>query len=153
VELFGLHDEIDIYARLEFELFAFGIVPTSKSLPLLRDREVVYVNLLPLRPPTPLVNTLAPARPANSLVAEVRRPGTGLPFEVVYTQKEENGSRVSSPRPSPRKGFKASRFREHMSDAGSRKSMSQSVRSPSKSWHQRDSSGTSTNIAMDPFQP
>ena len=152
MELFGLHDELDVYARLEFELFALGIIPTSKSLPLLRDREIVYVNLLPPRPPTPFMNTLAPARPSNSMVAEVRRPGTGLPFEVVYTQQtQDDGSRASSPL---KKGFKASRFREHMSDAGSRKSRCESPRSPAKSWHHRDSSGTSSNnIAMDPFQP
>jgi len=131
VALFGLNDEVDVFSRLEFELFAFGILPSSESLPLLRDREVVYVNLLPPRPPTPFSLTLAPQRGENSLVAEVRRPGTGLPFEVVYTQQAppappsnfsyEGKSEIIQPGPSKPKPRKLSRFREHMSDAGSRR--------------------------------
>jgi len=134
IELFALMDEVDVYNRLEFELFAFGIIPTSTSLPLLRDREVVYVNLLPPRPPTPFSLSLAPNRPENALVAEVRRPGTGLPFEVVYTQQVpttgreqplEAGGSGEEPVPSTQKR-KGSRFKEHMS-MSSRHSRSLSV--------------------------
>jgi len=130
-----LQDEVDVFARLEFELFAFGIVPTSSSLPLLKDREILYVNLLPPRPPTPFSLTLAPARPENSLVAEVRRPGTGLPYEVVYHQQTlapltgatqfgyEGGGEGSDTAPTgPKPRRLKSRFREHMSDKGSRHS-------------------------------
>jgi hypothetical protein len=151
IELFGLTDEIDVYNRLEFELFAFGILPTSSSLPLLKDREVVYVNLLPPRPPTPFSLTLAPPRAENSLVAEVRRPGTGLPYEVVYTQTQplptqhlpdDQESEIAGPSVQKVKG---SRFKEHMSERGSRHSRSLSVgemdrqsrgpRSPGKAWY------------------
>jgi len=134
-ELFGLSDEVDLFSRLEFELFAYGIVPSSASLPLLKDREVVYVNLLPPRPPTPFSLTLAPARAENSLVAEVRRPGTGLPYEVVYTAAPTAGEHQGQhpladgeegisdnveevelgTRSTKRKGKKGSRFKEHMS--------------------------------------
>ncbi len=125
-------DEVDVFARLEFELFAFGIIHSSQSLPLLRDREVIYVNLLPPRPPTPFSLTLAPPRAENSLVAEVRRPGTGLPYEVVYTQqtlepsdgRAYNRSELSVEVERPRPFRKGSRFREHMSESGSRKSLS-----------------------------
>jgi len=163
VELFGLIDELDVYARLEFELFAFGIIPTSSSLPLLKDREVVYVNLLPPRPPTPFSLTLAPARAENSFVAEVRRPGTGLPYEVVYTpqtltsltprqnmNEQEEGSEPGPSKPNR----KISRFKEHMSENGSRKSRSLSVgelenlidtgkgrRSPNKVWYKENTEG------------
>lgn len=121
-----------MFARLEFELFAFGIIPSSQSLPLLRDREVIYVNLLPPRPPTPFSLTLAPPRAENSLVAEVRRPGTGLPYEVVYTQQTlepsdgyaYDRSELSVEVERPRAFRKGSRFREHMSESGSRKSLS-----------------------------
>jgi hypothetical protein len=151
IELFNLAEEVDVYNRLEFELFAFGIIPTSSSLPLLKDREVVYVNLLPPRPPTPFSLTLAPSRAENSLVAEVRRPGTGLPFEVVYTQTQllptqhlpdDQESEVAGPSVQKPKG---SRFKEHMSERGSRNSRSLSVgemdrqgrgrRSPGKIWY------------------
>lgn len=134
IELYGLLEEVDVYNRIEFELFAFGIIPTSASLPLLKDREVVYVNLLPPRPPTPFSLSLAPSRAENSLVAEVRRPGTGLPFEVVYTQQTSNVQQSSNDQGDldnelgpaiRRKGF--SRFKEHMSQSGSRKSRSLSV--------------------------
>src|SRR5271170_3817770 len=156
IELFALMDEVDVYNRLEFELFAFGIIPTSTSLPLLRDREVVYVNLLLPRPPTPFSLSLAPNRPENALVAEVRRPGTGLPYEVVYTQQVRppgedqlvdvgGGAAESAPPVQKRKG---SRFKEHMS-MSSRHSRSLSVgeidnprgsgtgrqKSPNKVWY------------------
>jgi hypothetical protein len=132
IEMFNLMDEVDVFARLEFELFAFGIIPSSQSLPLLRDREVIYVNLLPPRPPTPFSLTLAPPRAENSLVAEVRRPGTGLPYEVVYTQQTlepsdghaYNRSEISMDVERPRAFRKGSRFKEHMSESGSRKSLS-----------------------------
>lgn len=125
-------DEVDVFARLEFELFAFGIIPSTQSLPLLKDREVIYVNLLPPRPPTPFSLTLAPPRAENSLVAEVRRPGTGLPYEVVYTQQslapsDAHGyerSEMSAEEERPRPFRKGSRFKEHMSENGSRKSRS-----------------------------
>jgi hypothetical protein len=117
IELFGLNDEIDVFGRLEFELFAFGILPSSASLPLLKDREVIYVNLLPPRPPTPFSINLAPPRAENSLIAEVRRPSTGQPFEVVYSHvSEANGSSEEL-----RHGImKRGRFKEHFSEAGSR---------------------------------
>ena len=163
IELFSLMDEVDVYNRLEFELFAFGIIPTTSSLPLLKDREVVYVNLLPPRPPTPFSLTLAPARPEGSLVAEVRRPGTGLPFEVVYTQQvstvgaqqfEMSGAGEGSAPSMQRK--KGSRFKEHMS-MSSRHSRSLSVgeidsprgsaasrqKSPDRVWY-KEGEGTPT---------
>jgi hypothetical protein len=175
VDLFGLADEVDVYSRLEFELFAFGVIPTSSSLPLLRDREVVYVNLLPPRPPTPFSLTLAPSRAENSLVAEVRRPGTGLPFEVVYTEhtapahaEDSAGENVSVPTGTepPKPTRKASRFREHMSENGSRKSRSVSVgdldspttpgqsrrRSPGKVWYTESGTGENVQGTDDPFQ-
>ena len=143
-----------MFARLEFELFAFGIIPSSQSLPLLRDREVVYVNLLPPRPPTPFSLTLAPTRAENSLVAEVRRPGTGLPYEVVYTQQslapsDAHGydrSELSVEVERPKIFRNRSRFKEHMSDSGSRNSLSVSEleptspgkirsKSPNKVWY------------------
>ena len=133
IELFVLTDELDVYNRLEFELFAFGIIPTSSSLPLIKDREVVYVNLVAPRPPTPFSLSLAPPRAENSLVAEVRRPGTGLPYEVVYTQQSvahptqvysDDHEIEAGPSKPHRKG---SRFREHMSEHGSRQSRSLSV--------------------------
>jgi hypothetical protein len=134
IELYGLLEEVDVYNRIEFELFAFGIIPTSASLPLLKEREVIYVNLLPPRPATPFSLSLAPSRAENSLVAEVRRPGTGLPFEVVYTQRTSDAQQFKNEQEDlgselgpavRRKGF--SRFKEHMSQSGSRKSRSLSV--------------------------
>lgn len=180
VELFGLMDEVDVFARLEFELFAFGVIPTSASLPLLRDREVVYVNLLPPRPPTPFSLTLAPPRPENSLVAEVRRPGTGLPYEVVYTQETmappdhgqnysyEHSERSIDVGPS-RVDRKGSRFKEHMSENGSRHSRGLSIgelevplspgkmkmKSPNKVWYKAPKdggSGATSQKTEDPFQ-
>lgn len=62
-------------------------------------------------------------------MAEVRRPGTGLPFEVVYTQQnlappgderysfEQGEALVDAENSKP--GRKLSRFKEHMSDSGS----------------------------------
>ena len=151
VDLFNLQDELDVFARLEFELFAFGILPTSSSLPLLRDREVLYVNLLPPRPPTPFSLTLAPPRAENSLVAEVRRPGTGLPFEVVYTQQTlappvtdaqqfgYEGSGIGGSGDGAANGPKPrrlkSRFREHMSETGSRHSRNLSANEPDSAAH------------------
>jgi hypothetical protein len=131
-----LNDEVDIYSRLEFELFAFGIIPTSSSLPLLKDREVVYVNLLPLRPPTPFsLRGLAPSRAPGSLVAEVRRPGTGLPYEVVYSENRHPPEGLQGSTSDPLgatddvgKRRKGSRFKEHMSDiSGSHRYRSSSV--------------------------
>lgn len=110
-------DEVDVFNRLEFELFAFGILPSSSCLPLLKDREVVYVNLLPPRPPTPFSLSLAPPRDENSLVAEVRRPGTGQPLQVVYTHQTSPNAGNDESRNSP---MKRGRFKEHLSDAGSR---------------------------------
>jgi hypothetical protein len=171
-------DEVDVFARLEFELFAFGVIPTGASLPLLRDREVVYVNLLPPRPPTPFSLTLAPPRAENSLVAEVRRPGTGLPYEVVYSQERvapsesqnyyEQSERSIDMGPS-RPEFKGSRFKEHMSESGSRHSRVVSVgelevplspgkmktKSPNKVWYKvpkEGGSGATSQKSEDPFQ-
>jgi len=154
IDLFNLMDEVDVFARLEFELFAFGIIPSSQSLPLLRDREVIYVNLLPPRPPTPFSLSLAPPRAENSLVAEVRRPGTGLPYEVVYTQQSlapsdaqaYDRSELNMEVERPRAFRKGSRFKEHMSENGSRKSLSVGeldptspgkirTKSPNKVWY------------------
>lgn len=173
IELFALMDEVDVYNRLEFDLFAFGIIPTSTSLPLLRDREVVYVNLLPPRPPTPFSLSLAPNRPENALVAEVRRPGTGLPYEVVYTQQDPlarrdqlvdvGGSGKETAPPGQRR--KASRFKEHMS-MSSRHSRSLSVgeidnprasgsgrqRSPNKVWYKEGEATPTTQGQNDPFE-
>lgn len=172
--MFGLLEEVDVYNRIEFELFAFGIIPTSSSLPLLKDREVVYVNLLPPRPPTPFSLNLAPSRAENSLVAEVRRPGTGLPYEVVYAQqtstseiqqnRNENDEEEFAPVVQRRKG---SRFKEHMSESGSRKSRSLSVgevdnprvlsagkggrRSPHKVWYKGEG-GQDAQGLLTPFQ-
>lgn len=106
-----------MFNRLEFELFAFGILPSSSCLPLLKNREVVYVNLLPPRPPTPFSLTLAPPRDENSLVAEIRRPGTGQPLQVVYSQQTSSNAGNDEARNSP---MKRGRFKEHLSDAGSR---------------------------------
>lgn len=117
IDLFGLQDEVDVFSRLEFELFAFGVIPTSASLPLLKDREVVYINLLPPRPPTPFTITLAPPREENSLVAEVRRAETGGPYEVVYSQQTASNTANGEVRYSP---SKKGRFKEHFSEAGSR---------------------------------
>ena len=161
---------MDIYNRIEFELFAFGIIPTSSSLPLLKDREVVYINLLPPRPPTPFSLNLAPARAENSIVAEVRRPGTGQPYEVVYTQQT---SALSDDRGDVREEFgssiakrKGSRFKEHMSESGSRKSRSLSVgevdiprigssrggrKSPNKVWY-KEGDGPDAEGLLNPFR-
>jgi hypothetical protein len=169
VQLFALLDEVDVFSRLEFELFAFGVIPTSASLPLLKDREVVYVNLLPPRPPTPFSLTLAPSRPENSLVAEVRRPGTGQPYEVVYTsqtlvppdpqQSTSDGNHEVGP---PRKPRKGSRFKEHMSARSSRHSRSWSVsemdnprdtgKSPSKVGYTENDGAVSEPEGPNPFQ-
>jgi len=167
-------EEVDVYNRIEFELFAFGIIPTSASLPLLKDREVVYVNLLPVRPPTPFSLSLAPSRADNSLVAEVRRPGTGLPYEVVYTQEtsdvqqSSNDQRDLGNEPGPairRKGL--SRFKEHMSQSGNRKSRSLSVgevdnprsssgskdgrKSPNKIWYKEEGAADAQGL-LNPLQ-
>ena len=172
IELFSLMDEVDVYNRLEFELFAFGIIPSSLSLPLLRDREVVYVNLLPPRPPTPFSLSLAPPRQEGSLVAEVRRPGTGLPFEVVYTQQMSTTGEIQQPEMSgvggssvlPTQKRKGSRFKEHMS-MSSRHSRSMSVgeidrpgvssasrqKSPNKVWYREGENTPTTQGQQDPF--
>lgn len=173
IQLFSLMDEVDVYNRLEFDLFAFGIIPTSASLPLLRDREVVYVNLLPPRPPTPFSLSLAPNRPENALVAEVRRPGTGLPYEVVYTQQipaagedqlvEVDGAGDQAAPPVQKR--KGSRFKEHMS-MSSRHSRSLSVgeidrpkgsgtgrqKSPNKIWYKEGEATPTTQGQNDPFE-
>lgn len=169
IELFSIQDEVDVLNRLEFELFAFGIIPSTSSLPLLKDREVIYVNLLPPRPPTPFSLTLAPPRPENSLVAEVRRPGTGLPYEVVYTQQGEDAPDrhvvAAEPEGSGQRR-KLSRFKEHMSEVGSRRSRSMSVggieegggagkgvqRSPKKVWYKHDKSSEESERLVDPAQ-
>src|SRR5271154_682024 len=173
IELFSLMDEVDVYNRLEFELFAFGIIPLSSSLPLLRDREVIYVNLLPPRPPTPFSLSLAPNRPENALVAEVRRPGTGLPFEVVYTQQVstagvgqqlEMGASGEEPAPTTQKR-KGSRFKEHMSMSsrhsrslsvgeidGSRGSGTSRQKSPNKVWYKEGEGTPTTQGQNDPFE-
>ena len=155
-------DEVDVFNRLEFELFAFGIIPTSASLPLLKDREVVYVNLLPPRPPTPWSITVAPPRDENSLVAEVRRPGTGQPFEVVYTQQPiPNGARDAVLGLSP---MKRGRFKEHLSEGGSRPnspsvtlephspvpSGSSRPRSATRAWY-KENERANTQEGEDPF--
>jgi hypothetical protein len=185
IELYHLQDEVDVFHRIEFELFAFGIIPTSASLPLLKDREILYVNLLPPRPPTPFSLTLAPPRPENSLVAEVRRPGTGLPFEVVYHQETlappvsdaelryEAGAGSDAPPNGPKPRRLKSRFREHMSDNGSRHSRTLSAndnqgpkgpespanstksrtRSPggAKVWYKGDEEGPAAREDRNPF--
>jgi hypothetical protein len=165
IDLFQIQDEVDVLNRLEFELFAFGIIPSSSSLPLLKDREVIYVNLLPPRPPTPFSLTLAPPRAENSLVAEVRRPGTGLPFEVVYSQRapEETPDRhVAAEAEGSGARRKKSRFKEHMSELGSRRTRSLSVggieeggaekgkqRSPKKVWYKHDKSSEESERLVD----
>jgi len=167
IELFSIQDELDVLNRLEFELFAFGIIPSSSSLPLLRDREIIYVNLLPPRPATPFSLTLAPPRAENSLVAEVRRPGTGLPYEVVYTRRSPTPDRQLAAEPEgsgQRK--KMSRFKEHMSEVGSRRSRSLSVggieegggagrggqRSPRKMWYKQAKTSEESEHLVDPSQ-
>jgi len=170
IELFSIQDELDVLNRLEFELFAFGIIPSSSSLPLLRDREVIYVNLLPPRPPTPFSLTLAPPRAENSLVAEVRRPGSGLPYEVVYTQRNPTPDRPVAAEPEgsgqPGQRRKMSRFKEHMSEVGSRRSRSLSVggleegggagkglqRSPRKVWYKQAQTSEESEHLVDPSQ-
>jgi hypothetical protein len=158
---------VDVLNRLEFELFAFGIIPSSASLPLLKDREVIYVNLLPPRPPTPFSLTLAPQRAENSLVAEVRRPGAGLPYEVVYTQRTPTPDQpvVAEPESSGARR-KMSRFKEHMSEVGSRRSRSLSVggneesggpgkgvmRTPRKVWYKLDKTGEEGERLVDPME-
>jgi len=126
----------------------------------------MYVNLLPPRPPTPFSLTLAPPRPENSLVAEVRRPGTGQPYEVVYTQAQplptrqftdDQRSDVAGPSVQKRK---ESRFKEHMSERSSRHSRSMSVgemdrlgkgrRSPGKVWYREGESGQEQEGLLNP---
>lgn len=167
---------MEAYNRIEFELFAFGIIPTSSSLPLLKDREVVYVNLLPPRPATPFSLNLAPSRVENSIVAEVRRPGTGLPYEVIYTSQTSAAPQPDAQQFATNEGDagnefgpsiqrkKGSRFKEHMSESGSRKSRSLSVgevdfpkvsgkggrKSPNKVWYKGEDTSDAQEL-LNPF--